>query len=203
MFDLAWTEILVIAIVLIVVVGPKDLPKMLRSFGRMTSKMSSMAGDFRKQFDEAMREAELDDVKKTIDSARKLNPAGEIRKALNPMEKAAQDVKTGLDLMMKKDTPSEPASTQPTTPAEPLKAGPAALPGEAPAPVVKPNGAAAASPEKAGPSAARSPAAKPATKAPAAKSPAPRKAAVEKAAPAKAVAAKKKSPPAPAGGKSS
>jgi sec-independent protein translocase protein TatB len=201
MFDLAWTEILVIAIVLIVVVGPKDLPKMLRSFGRMTSKMSSMAGDFRKQFDEAMREAELDDVKKTIDSARKLNPAGEIRKALNPMENAAQDVKTGLDLMMKKDTPSEPASTQPTTPAEPLKAGPAALPGEAP--VVKPNGAAAASPEKAGSSAARSPAAKPATKAPAAKSPAPRKVAVEKAAPAKAVAAKKKSRPASAGGKSS
>ena len=53
MFDIGWTEMLVIAVVMIVVVGPKDLPKMLRTFGRTTSKLRSMAGDFRKQFDEA------------------------------------------------------------------------------------------------------------------------------------------------------
>ena len=47
MFDIGWTEMLVIAIVMIVVVGPKDLPRMLRTFGRTTAKMRSMAGDFR------------------------------------------------------------------------------------------------------------------------------------------------------------
>ena len=53
MFEVGWTEMLVIAIVLIVVVGPKDLPRMLRTFGKTTAKLRAMAGDFRKQFDEA------------------------------------------------------------------------------------------------------------------------------------------------------
>ncbi|TKT76769.1 Sec-independent protein translocase protein TatB [Aquamicrobium sp. LC103] len=130
MFEIGWTEMLVIAIVMIVVVGPKDLPKMLRTFGKMTSKMRSMAGDFRKQFDEAMKEAELDDLKNLADDARKLNPASEIRKALNPMEKAAADVRAGLDAAMKpnKAAPGEPAS-EVAQAAEPLKAGAAAMPG--------------------------------------------------------------------------
>src|ERR687897_768248 len=72
MFDIGWTEMLVIAIVMIVVVGPKDLPKMLRTFGKTTAKLRSMAGDFQKQFNEALKEAELDEVKKSVDSLRGL-----------------------------------------------------------------------------------------------------------------------------------
>ena len=106
MLDVGWSEMLVIAIILIVVVGPKDLPQMLRSFGRMTAKMRGMANDFQKQFNEALKEAELEDVKKSVDSLRGLNPAAEIRKQLNPFEKAAADVKTGLDEAVKpKATP--------------------------------------------------------------------------------------------------
>jgi len=130
MFDIGWPEMLVIAIVMIVVVGPKDLPKMLRTFGRTTSSLRKMAGDFRKQFDEALKEAELDDVKSTIDAARRLNPAADIRKALNPMEKAASDVRAGLDGLMKPQPPKVPPADAPATPAEPAKAGPAAMPGE-------------------------------------------------------------------------
>ncbi|QDY99218.1 twin-arginine translocase subunit TatB [Nitratireductor mangrovi] len=145
MFDIGWPEMLVIAIVLIVVVGPKDLPRMLRTFGRTTTKLRSMAGDFRKQFDEALKEAELDDVKSTIDSARKLNPTSEIKKALNPMEKAAADVRAGLDDLMK----PQPAKTQaPDAPAQataPAKAGATAMPGEGTASAAKAaDGAAAA-----------------------------------------------------------
>jgi len=55
-----------------VVVGPKDLPKMLRTFGRTTAKLRAMAGDFQKQFNEALREAELDDVKKSVEKAKSL-----------------------------------------------------------------------------------------------------------------------------------
>ena len=69
MFEIGWTEMLVIAVVMIVVVGPKDLPKMLRTFGKTATKLRSMAGDFQKQFNEALKEAELDDVKKSIEFA--------------------------------------------------------------------------------------------------------------------------------------
>ena len=101
MFDIGWTEMLVIAVVMIVVVGPKDLPKMLRTFGKTTAKLRSMAGDFQKQFNEALKEAELDDVKKSVDSLRSLNPATEIKKQLNPFEKAAADIRAGVDAAMK------------------------------------------------------------------------------------------------------
>lgn len=85
MFDIGWSEILVIAVVAIVVVGPKDLPPMLRAFGRTVSKMRKMAGEFQGQFNEALREAELDDVKKSFDELRGLNPLNDIRRSLDPM----------------------------------------------------------------------------------------------------------------------
>jgi sec-independent protein translocase protein TatB len=138
MFDVGWSEMLVIAIVLIVVVGPKDLPRMLRQFGRSTSKLRAMAGDFRRQFDEALKEAELDDVTETLSSVRKLNPMNEIRKHLAPIEEVGQQVRAGLDEAMKpqsKVTPAETAAEP--VPAEPLKNGAAELPGETAAPVVE------------------------------------------------------------------
>ena len=129
MFEVGWTEMLVIAIVMIVVVGPKDLPKMLRAFGKTTSKLRVMAGDFRKQFDEALKEAELDDVKGVIDEARKLNPTNQVKDALNPMRKAADDVRAGLQSALNPGTaPKVPPSTP--VPAEPLKNGSGELPAE-------------------------------------------------------------------------
>jgi sec-independent protein translocase protein TatB len=127
MFEIGWTEMLVIAVVMIVVVGPKDLPKMLRAFGKTTAKLRSMAGDFQKQFNEALKEAELDDVKKSVESLKGLNPATEIKKQLNPFEKAAADVRAGLDTL--KPKPPEPASPVAKA-SEPLKNGAAAIPGE-------------------------------------------------------------------------
>ena len=131
MFDIGWTEMLVIAIVMIVVVGPKDLPKMLRTFGRTVAKLRSMAGDFQKQFNDALKEAELDDVKKSVDELRGLNPAAQIRKQLNPFEQAAADVRAGVDNMMKPkpaEDPTAPAASEPQA-AEPLKNGATVLPG--------------------------------------------------------------------------
>ncbi len=200
MLEIGWTEILVIAIVMIVVVGPKDLPKMLRTFGRTTAKMRSMAGEFRKQFDEAVKEAELDEVRNLASEARKLNPASQIRKAMSPMEMAAQDVKAGLDGAMK----SKPAPASSVTAsqdaaavaAEPLKAGATAMPAAAaatPDPV-------AAAPARPDPVAAPP---KPAARKPAAPQPAavaagaakPVKADAKPKAPAKPRAAAKPKPP--------
>jgi sec-independent protein translocase protein TatB len=106
MLDIGWTELLVVAIVLIVVVGPKDLPPMLRAFGKMTSNLRKMAGDFRTQFDEALREADMEDVRKTISDAKGLNPANSLRDAINPLRQMGQDIRN--DLQKATQMPSTP-----------------------------------------------------------------------------------------------
>ena len=125
MFEIGWTEMLVITVVMIVVVGPKDLPKMLRTIGGMAAKVRSIAGDFQRQFNEALKEAELDDVKKSVDELHSFNPANEIKKQLNPFEKTAADVRTGLDIAMKPKPAASPVEhvSDVTHPAELLKNG--------------------------------------------------------------------------------
>lgn len=70
MLDIGWSELLVIAIVAIVVVGPKDLPKLMRTFGFYAGKVRRMAADFQRQFQEAMAESEADEVRKNIEAIR-------------------------------------------------------------------------------------------------------------------------------------
>ncbi|MEZ5764762.1 MAG: Sec-independent protein translocase protein TatB [Xanthobacteraceae bacterium] len=67
MFDIGWSELLVIGIVALVVIGPKELPGVLRSVGFWIGKARRMAGEFQSQFQEAMREAEVADLKKEFD----------------------------------------------------------------------------------------------------------------------------------------
>lgn len=68
MFDIGWSELLVIAVVAIIVVGPKDLPRLMWAFGHYASKLRRMAGEFQHQFENAMREAELEEARKAIES---------------------------------------------------------------------------------------------------------------------------------------
>jgi sec-independent protein translocase protein TatB len=96
MLEVGWSEILVIVIILIVVVGPKDLPKMLRTFGAFMRKARSIAGEFQGQFNDALREAELDEVRKTIQDVRSLNPKNALKDAFNPLRQAGEDVKREL-----------------------------------------------------------------------------------------------------------
>jgi sec-independent protein translocase protein TatB len=96
MFDIGWSEILVIAVVLIVVVGPKDLPKMLRAFGKATTKFRATAGEFRKQFDEALKEADLDDVRNIVNDAKSLDPRNDIRKVFDPVRTIGEEIRSTL-----------------------------------------------------------------------------------------------------------
>ena len=75
MFDIGWSELLVIAVVAIVVVGPKELPKLMRGFGHYAGKLRRAASDFQRQFEEAMRESEIEEVRKAIESVRTETPA--------------------------------------------------------------------------------------------------------------------------------
>ena len=101
MLDIGWTELLVVAIVLIIVVGPKDLPPMLRAFGRTTTKLRKMANEFRGQFDEALREADMGDVRKTFSDARSLNPMNQIRDAVNPLRQTGNEIRKDLEKSVK------------------------------------------------------------------------------------------------------
>ena len=74
MLGLDFSEILIIGVVALVVVGPKELPAMLRVLGQWVAKARSMANEFQGQMNEALREAELDGVKKQVDDLRSLSP---------------------------------------------------------------------------------------------------------------------------------
>jgi sec-independent protein translocase protein TatB len=67
MFDIGWSEYAVIAVVALIVIGPKELPGVLRMVGQWVGKARKMAGEFQSQFREAMREAEMADLKKSFD----------------------------------------------------------------------------------------------------------------------------------------
>ena len=68
MFDIGWGEFVVIAVVALIVIGPKELPAVLRAIGQWTTKIRRMASEFQSQFQEALREAEMADLKKEVDS---------------------------------------------------------------------------------------------------------------------------------------
>src|SRR6056297_2615856 len=87
MLDLGWTELLVIGIVALIVVGPKDLPVMFRALGRFTGKMRAMARDFTRAMDEAADQSGARDI------------ARDLRSMSNPRSAASQKFKkaTGLD----------------------------------------------------------------------------------------------------------
>lgn len=83
MFDLAWSEIALIAVVALVVIGPKDLPEAIRGVAKGIQKLRRMAGEFQSHADELVREAKLEDVRNTISDIRNFDLKGEIQRAVD------------------------------------------------------------------------------------------------------------------------
>ena len=113
MFDIGWSELLVIGVVAIVVVGPKELPRLMRTFGHYTGKLRAMASDFQRQFEDAVRDSEID----------------EVRKAMQDFHAQASDVnlRGTVDKPLMMPTPSEPApATAPAAIAPPPESTPKA-----------------------------------------------------------------------------
>ena len=71
-FGIGYTEMFLVAVVAIIVIGPKDLPRVLRAFGKSMAKMRGMAREFQGHLDGAMRDAGLDDVKKDLQSLKNI-----------------------------------------------------------------------------------------------------------------------------------
>ena len=82
MFDIGWSELLVVLVVALVVVGPKDLPRLMRTVGRWVGRARAMADQFRSSFDEMARQSELDELRKELDELRNTRPLAELRTLL-------------------------------------------------------------------------------------------------------------------------
>lgn len=131
MLDISWTEFLLIGVVALIVIGPKELPAVLRTLGQWTRKVRSMAADFQNQFQEAMREAEMADLKKDIDDItsgiKSFDPLKDVRA---DVEAAGRDIQSSLE---KTPAPVTSATESAQTAASTETAAPVALPSD-PAP---------------------------------------------------------------------
>lgn len=94
MLDMSWGEVMLIGGVALIVIGPKDLPKALRTVGQVTSKLRRMAGEFQMQFNEAIREAELDDVRKDVDGIRDTLRGGSV---FNPVQTIRDELRGAVE----------------------------------------------------------------------------------------------------------
>ncbi|WP_050602265.1 Sec-independent protein translocase protein TatB [Ruegeria sp. 6PALISEP08] len=92
MFDLGWTELLVIGIVALIVVGPKDLPVMFRNVGRFVGKARGMAREFSSAMNEAADQAGVNEIKQGLNAA--ANPVGS---AMDGVKQAAQEMAKSID----------------------------------------------------------------------------------------------------------
>jgi sec-independent protein translocase protein TatB len=129
MFDIAWSEMLVIAVVALVVIGPKDLPKMIREVGRWTAKARGMAREFQRSFDDMIREAELDDIRKGLEATRPANVIQKIRETVDP----EGDLDRAFDLEDDRARATAAIERKDPSPSAPAPAAAAAEPPQAPA----------------------------------------------------------------------
>src|SRR5580658_4825723 len=84
MFDVAWSEMAFIAAVALVLIGPKDMPVAIRSITGMIKKARRMAGEFQTHVDEMLREANLDEVKNSINDIRNFDLKTEMERTVDP-----------------------------------------------------------------------------------------------------------------------
>lgn len=101
MFDIGWSEILLIAVVAIIVVGPKDLPRMLRTLGKTLGQLRRTANDFRRQFDDALKEAEqqadFEETRKSLEGLGKIDPLADVKKELDSVSSVGADIRSAMD----------------------------------------------------------------------------------------------------------
>ena len=95
MFDIGWSEFVVIAVVALIAIGPKELPGVLRMVGQWMGKARKMAAEFQGQFNEAMREAEMADLKKSFDEVKEAATGFTSGKVMTSLQK---DVSAALSI---------------------------------------------------------------------------------------------------------
>src|SRR5467141_3959127 len=111
MFDIGWSELVVIAVVALIAIGPKELPGVLRMVGQWIGKARKMAAEFQGQFQEAMREAEMADLKKSFDEVKEAATGFAGGNVMTSLQKDVGDALRIDDI----DKPAVSASDTPAT----------------------------------------------------------------------------------------
>jgi len=147
MFDIGWSEMAIIAFVALLVIGPKDLPRTLKTIAHWMRKARSLTREFQSGIDEMVREAELDDARKALDATRRGNLERTISNAIDPEGEMTREVKSveheasrepvaGEESKAERAAAkmvSQPASVAPPHSLKPPAAAPASGGGETPA----------------------------------------------------------------------
>lgn len=141
MFDIGWQELFLIGVVALIVVGPKDLPKALRTGARLLNKARAISREFQAGLAEIAREAELDELKRNVEKAARFDPAEELKRAVDPTGRFTEDFDPSefnrkLKAAVEGGPPSGPAAPSPAV-GEPL---PGAMNAPAPLPQPVPGG---------------------------------------------------------------
>lgn len=137
MFDLAWSHILLIGVVALLVIGPKDLPRALRTLGVWVGRARTIAREFQSSLDQMIREAELEEMRKQVEKVSTLDLDQTIEKAVDPGGELKRSFATSSitsealppETKLEAETKPEPA----TLPPAPVADAPPAPPADAPA----------------------------------------------------------------------
>ncbi len=116
MFDIGWGELVVIGIVALIAIGPKELPTVLRTLGQYMGKIRRMAAEFQGQFQEAMREAEMADLAKHAEDIK--SSVSDIAN-FNPMASTQKEIESAFETVEKGTTSESPAKSPPSALPEP------------------------------------------------------------------------------------
>ena len=119
MFDIGWSELVVIAVVALIAIGPKELPGVLRMVGQWIGKARRMASEFQGQFQEAMREAEMADLKKTFDEVKDAATGLAGGNIMTSLQKDVSDALKIDDIDKPVDAQIASAIDEPVTPTTP------------------------------------------------------------------------------------
>jgi sec-independent protein translocase protein TatB len=130
MIEFSWGHILVIAVVALIVIGPKELPTVLRTAGQWMGKVRRMASEFQSQFQEAMREAEMADVKQHFDD---ISTAAKEIPHFDPIGTVRKEIESAIAENPSPKVETAPPAVDTPPPPPPVIAGPAAGPQTAPA----------------------------------------------------------------------
>jgi len=127
MLDMAWSELAVIGLVAVLVLGPKELPKAMRALAQFMRKARKMAGEFQGHFNDMVRESELDEVKNAVTKVTSTNIGSEVEKLIDPsgefkreLDDTITQTRTQIESAASLDAPAPVAP--PPAPAQPAPA---------------------------------------------------------------------------------
>ncbi len=131
MLDIGWQELFIIALVGVIVVGPKDLPHAIRTFARIIRKIRSMANEFQRGLDDVVRDAELEEIRKDFKSVSSMDMGKEIEKTIDPtgtlredlnMSDVASDLDSATRSLEDRNEPATTAVPEPAVAPEKMEA---------------------------------------------------------------------------------